>query len=59
MLANSFDYDVICSALAAVSRRSYKRFDPIVPRTLAVPAHAPAALRFAKPQRQVIPEYPF
>ena len=37
----------------------YKRLDPIMPRTPAVPAHAPAALSFAKPQRQVIPEYPF
>ena len=37
----------------------YKRLDPVMPRTPTVPAHAPAALSFAKPQRQVIPEYPF
>jgi cholesterol oxidase len=37
----------------------YKRLSPIVPRTPAVPEHAHAALHLEKPQRQVIPEYPF
>ena len=37
----------------------YKRLNPVMPRKPAVPAHAPAALSFAKPQRQVIPDFPF
>ena len=37
----------------------YKRLNPIMPRKQAVPPTAPAALRFDKPQREVIPLYPF
>ena len=37
----------------------YKRLSPIMPHTTAVPAHAPGALRFEKPRREVIPLYPF
>jgi cholesterol oxidase len=37
----------------------YKRVNPVMPRKPAVPEHAPAALRFDKPQRQVIPDFPF
>lgn len=37
----------------------YQRLAPIAPRAPAVAAHAPGALRFDKPQREVIPEYPF
>jgi cholesterol oxidase len=38
---------------------SYERFTPIMPRTPAVPIQAPAALHLEKPQREVIPDYPF
>ena len=38
---------------------SYKRLAPIMPRAPAVPTHAPTALRFEKPQREVIPDYPY
>jgi cholesterol oxidase len=37
----------------------YKRLNPVMPRAPAVPAHAPTALSFAKPQREVIPDFPF
>ena len=37
----------------------YKRLRPIMPHKPAVPARAPGALRFEKPQREVIPLYPF
>jgi hypothetical protein len=37
----------------------YKRLSPVMPHTPAVPAHAPGALRFEKPEREVIPLYPF
>ncbi|MDM0068825.1 GMC family oxidoreductase [Variovorax sp. J31P207] len=37
----------------------YQRLAPIMPRAPAVPAQAPGALRFDKPQREVIPEYPY
>jgi cholesterol oxidase len=37
----------------------YKRLTPIMPLKPAVPAQAPGALRFDKPDYEVIPEFPY